>query len=113
MSRTTTLTIAFLLLIVGLKMRMVQSYQLTPAATKFWIERIEDPEIVARHNLSSFSNGGPSNGIFQSASYSNFAQNNSLIAPQKVITPPNWISWPIFFLGAFLFLSGLSMPKDS
>lgn len=112
MSRTTTLTIAFLLLFVGLKLRTVQSYQLTPSATKFWIERIEDPEIVAKQGLQNFNNSGPSNSMFQSASYSNYNQMNPLPAPQKVVTPPTWICWPIFFLGAFMFLTGLSMPKD-
>ena len=112
MSRTTTLTIAFLLLFLGVKLRLVQSYHLTPAATQFWIERIEDPEIVARNNLQQFVPNNRFNSNFQQASYPTFGVNQNLAMPQKVVTPPQWVCWPVFFLGAFMLLNGMSMSKD-
>lgn len=111
MSRTSTLTLGFLLLLVGIKLNVIQSYQLTPSATRFWIERIEDPEVVMRNNLYQYTQPNAYNGnnVFQQASYANVA---SPALPQKVLTPPTWICWPVFFLGAFLLLNGLAMPKD-
>jgi hypothetical protein len=113
MSRTTTLTLGFLLLMLGLKLNFVETYQLTPTATRFWIERIEDPNVVAQNSLQQYL---PANQFNRPIYQTGYAAPNAIenaLTPQKQIKPPTWICWPVFFLGAFLLLNGLTMKNNS
>jgi hypothetical protein len=31
----------------------------------------------------------------------------------KIVTPPNWMGWPMIYIGAVLALFGITMPKTS
>jgi hypothetical protein len=178
------MTIGFLLVLLGIKFHLVESYLLTPRATKFWNSRIgggggsntpvQDGfnnsvnqltnaarsgydqtrngfNAVGGFNGGNFNNnsytpmssnpynpyskgymnnsqyGAPNNSLFQNASYQNpVAQNrngfapqaiasgysNQMIGPQKQVTTPKWLGWPILFLGAVLILQGLAMRRD-
>ena len=64
MSRYATMTMGFLLVFMGIKFLMVESYYLTPQATKFWLERIEDP-------ASSEAFGQPNNSTNGANTYAN------------------------------------------
>lgn len=155
MSRYTTMTIGFLLVMMGIKFHMVESYLLTPRATKFWMERIGDSEnpiqgmtnnLVAQmpngynsgngfqgNGYSPFSNnsyssnqsfGAANDSVFQSASYQ--SQNNyqpnlvgsqgllarTMFGPQKQLTTPKWLGWPVLFLGAVFVLHGAGMRRS-
>ena len=47
MSRYTAMTIGFLLIFFGAKLRLVDSYTLTPRASKFYVERIKSSDTQA------------------------------------------------------------------
>ncbi|MEZ6096739.1 MAG: hypothetical protein R3C03_21360 [Pirellulaceae bacterium] len=112
MSRSAMMTLGFLLLFVGLKLNFVESYQLTPRATRFWIERIEDPDVVMQNGLYQYVQGNQYSSPYYQTSFGNNIAGALGNQPQKVLTPPNWVCWPVFFMGAFMLLNGLSMNKD-
>lgn len=177
MSRYTTMTIGFLLVFMGIKFHLVESYLLTPRATKFWNSRIggkkgSDTPVQdafnnqlanntgARNGFNRNSNGfnaiggfnggnsnnnayapysanpynpyskgymsnnaygSANNSLFQNASYQNpnaFQQPlansgyaNQVFGPQRQVTTPKWLGWPILFLGAVFILQGLAMKR--
>lgn len=116
MSRTSVMTLGILLIFLGIKLNLVESYQLSPSATRFWMERIEDPAVAYQSATYGQSGGygfGANQGYnspYQVASYSNYNQAGPQLnwAP-KTIAPPNWLCWPVFFLGAVLLLHGVSL----
>lgn len=166
MSRYTTMTIGFLLVFMGIKFHMVESYLLTPNATKFWNERIGDQGNLAPNlgnnqvasgfnanngtspfspnsygqytgqynprsgyaNTGGFANtggyGATNSSVFQSASYQNpvsyqqpASNQGSLLGslfygPQKQLTTPKWLGWPVLFLGAVFILQGAGMRRS-
>lgn len=159
MSRYTTMTIGFLLVLIGIKFHMVESYLLTPRATKFWVERVGDSgnpvqgvtnNLIAQmpngynsgnafqnnayspfnNSYNSYSNSGnrgygaANDSVFQSASYQNqntyqprLAASQGMLArtmfgPQKQVTTPKWLGWPILFLGAVFILHGAGMRRS-
>ncbi|MEM7456827.1 MAG: hypothetical protein AAF456_20960 [Planctomycetota bacterium] len=129
MSNNATMTIGFLLIFMGIQLNVIDSYTLTPRATQFWAERIATPEQLAAAGYTSFQNvagaagqyfdpssGGYAanngyNNPFSQAGYSN--SYNSPLAPnvggvlpfsggRKTIRTPEWVCWPVLFLGAVL-----------
>lgn len=122
MSRTSVMTIGFLLIFLGIQLNMVESWVLTPQATRFWNERIVDPA----SDLVTESGDGmpwqqqlasPFQSPYQQASWgSNPAANSPFAnaasgAAAKALAHPSWICWPVFFAGTVFFLHGLSMRK--
>ncbi len=78
-------------LFIGLQVRYVSAYVLSPEATKFLAERT-----------------GQSNSATQSI----FAATAGTFAgPRKVLEPPEWLSWCLISVGAVLCLHSLAMPK--
>ena len=189
MSRTAIVTVGMLSVLMGIQLNLVDSFVLTPRATRFWQSKLGNFGSGAaqlRDNVAGYANGfsnGIANGAgnyLPSAGYSpqnplyspggansqysqysrsyarsnypfntpnyasrptglpsyqgsgtnngfgafngtpatqaGFATNsaakpfasftNGLLGPQKVITPPKWISWAGIFLGAVLFIFG-------
>lgn len=84
------------LLLVGMQLRAVETYVLTPEATQFLAER-RGAESVASADNSPFAN---------------FAVQNHLV-PQgaRVVRPPEWLGWCLMSIGAVLVLHSLAMPK--
>lgn len=113
MSRTSIMTIGILLILMGIKFNLVESYQLSPQATRFWMERVEDPAIAQQQALQANRFGGyqmPTYNPYQQASFPNQGIVEPVINwPPKVITPPSWLCWPVFFVGAVMLLHGLSL----
>jgi hypothetical protein len=72
-------------LLIGLQVRYVSQYVLTPQATQFIAERTGQASATS----AFFTAGGGS----------------------KVITPPEWLSWCLLSVGAVLCLHSLAMPK--
>ena len=62
MSRNTAVTIGFLLIFIGVKLRLVDSYTLTPKASKFYVERIQTSDAQA-NGLNPIANNPYSNNL--------------------------------------------------
>jgi hypothetical protein len=78
------------LLLMGLQFRAVNSYTLTPEATRFLAERTQ----------TSASDGAL------------FALSTDFGAgPQKVVKPPDWLGWCLVSVGGVLILHSLAMRK--
>jgi hypothetical protein len=115
------MTIGFLLIFVGIQLNVVEQFQLSPQATRFWNERIVDPasELVSEADPYAQARGwqqqpSPYQSPYFQASWSNpvTTQNQyglSNPATAKTLMHPSWICWPIFFAGTVFFLHGLSM----
>lgn len=77
-------------LLLGLQLRMVESYTLTPDATRFLAERSKTSTAnTALFNLTSDMGAGP----------------------QKMIQPPEWAGWCLLSIGSVLILHSLAMKK--
>lgn len=119
MSRTSVMTIGFLLIFLGIQLNTVESFVLTPQATRFWNDRIVDPasELVTEsESARPWQQSGILQSPFSQASWSSrtpatglFGANTGQAA--KALTHPSWICWPVFFAGTVFFLHGLSMRK--
>jgi len=82
----------FLVLLIGLEFRMVESIQLTPELTRFLAERNNHPAVAAVETVDALVG-------------------TKLSLPPKTVVPPEWIGWCFISLGAVLVLHSLAMPK--
>ncbi len=117
MSRSTIMTTGFLFILLGIQLNFVETYTLTPRATKFWAERLADPvdltplQTTANGNFNSpFSQASSGNGAFGTNRQQAAARPMFLRAKQ--ITTPDWICWPIMFVGAVFCLQGILLKRD-
>ena len=83
--------LGIVILLLGLQVRMVSAYVLTPDATRFLAERT--------HSTSSSEGAAVT-----------FASDLGAL-PNKVIHPPEWLGWCLISVGAVLILHSLAMPK--
>ena len=81
------------IVLLGLQVRMVSAYVLTPDATRFLAERTHS---------SSTSEGA----------VVSFANDMGAL-PNKVIQPPEWLGWCLISVGAVLMLHSMAMPKPN
>jgi hypothetical protein len=77
-------------LLLGVQLRMVESYTLTHEATRFLAERSQTS--TANSTLFSLSS-------------------DMGAGPQKVVQPPEWAGWCLMSIGAVLILHSLAMKK--
>ncbi|MAT73491.1 MAG: hypothetical protein CMJ58_28755 [Planctomycetaceae bacterium] len=82
--------IGMVVLLLGLQLRSVEHYVLTPEATRFLAER---------------SGKGSSDSTLMALSTDLGA------APRKVVRPPEWLGWCLMSVGAVLILHSLAMRK--
>lgn len=83
---------AVFLLLLGLQLRLVSSYVLSPQATRFLAERAQasaDPVGA----LSGTTPALPS------------------VLPAKVVSPPSWLGWCLISIGAVMFFHCLTMSR--
>lgn len=87
-----------LILMIGLQVRAVDTYVLSPEATKFLAERSGN---------STVASAATSPGQFVAA--------NSPATPaiRKSIKPPEWLGWCLTSIGAVFVLHSLAMPRPS
>jgi len=78
--------IGLVVLLVGLQLRYVSAYVLSPETTQFLAERT--------------GQAPPGSGAFFTAA-----------APRKILQPPEWLSWCLICVGAVSCLHALAMPK--
>ena len=90
MNRNTFFLIGLVLLLVGVQLRMVESYVLNEKASRFLSERtsISDGDGTVRPFLAAI---GP--------------------APRRTIHPPEWLGWSLMSIGSVLILHSLAMKK--
>lgn len=90
--------IGALVLLIGVQVRMVDTYVLTPQATKYLAERSGN---------ATFASAANSPGQFIAA--------NAPATPllRKSIQPPEWLGWCVISIGAVFVLHSLAMPRPS
>lgn len=124
-NRNHYMTVGFLMIYSGFHFRVVESFVLTPQATKFLNDQQDGFELTGsvinqpNDRVTTNSAGGflpsyqsPGNGSNWSlASASKPAADNEV--GKKIITPPNWMGWPMIYLGAVVALFGMTMQKNS
>jgi hypothetical protein len=88
LNRHQFLFIGLFILLIGLQFRYVSAYVLSPEATQFLAERTGQ----ATPGLSALS---------------------AAAGTQKVLEPPEWLSWCLMSVGAVLCLHSLAMPRPS
>jgi hypothetical protein len=127
-NRNHYMTVGFLMIFCGFHFRVVESFVLTPEATKFLHEQHDGLELtgsVFQENGEKAANQS-SNGMFlpkyqtvaQSGggtlSTASYSRSETLAdSTKKVITPPNWMGWPMIYIGAVLALFGITMSKPA
>jgi hypothetical protein len=113
MNRTAIMTTGFLLIFAGIQFRWIESYALKPEASRYWADRWTAAQVELRNIASSFDSDQSQSPYYQ-ASYSvnPYPSANRQSQVSKVIAPPRWICWPVLFLGAVLFIHGLSMSRE-
>lgn len=115
------MTIGFLIIFVGIQLNMVQTYTLTPRATKFWVENIDDVSFETIAPVQAVTNGydnAMNNTPFSQASYGT-SQNYApapysvpaVLSGPKRIAPQDWICWPFIFIGAASVFYGLVLRR--
>jgi hypothetical protein len=83
--------IGLLVLLIGLQVRYVSSYVLTPEATQFLAERTGNSSTATASIFSAAGGLG--------------------MGPRKVLTPPEWLPWCLISVGSVLCLHSLAMPR--
>ena len=101
MSQRKTMTIGFLMILIGIQLNIVKTYTLTERATHFWIEHLEEPPELNPVQEAL-------NSPYSQASYSGDQQANrpTVLVRAKQITPPDWICWPFIFVGVVFVIHG-------
>ncbi len=127
-NRNHYMTVGFLMIFAGFHFRVVESFVLTPQATKFLHEQHDGLELtgsVYKENGEKVANQG-TGGMFlpqyQTVSQSGrpglttagYTRSETVTDDtKKVITPPNWMGWPMIYIGAVLALFGITMNKPA
>lgn len=123
MRRTSIMTLGFVLIFIGVQLNLVETFVLTPRFSNFFSENgvapsngvALNPQLLNPANFDQY--GRQAANPFYQASYPAGNSNPSFVPPafsnQQQISPPNWICWPVLFLGTVVFLNGLSMRRDS
>ena len=112
MRRTSTMTLGFVLIFLGIQFALVDSYQLTPRVANFLSEQRRAPQVAPQ--VVQNPNQRPYSPYTQ-AGYQVPQQAPPLVASiapvQRTITPPRWLCWPMLFCGTVVLLHGLSKPR--
>ena len=111
MNRVQFMTLGLVLAFVGTQLYFVDTYVLTPEATKV-VGQADQSAKDAFQDDQAYNQSQEYYQPFRMASYSTDASMESQ-KPRKNLTPPKWICWPVFFLGAVFFLHGIALPVQS
>ncbi|HEY2841537.1 MAG TPA: hypothetical protein VGJ26_20425 [Pirellulales bacterium] len=76
-------------LLLGLQVRLVDSFVLTSDTTRFLAQRFQNARGATFTNIVSTPNSGP----------------------RKTVRPPDWLGWAIISVGSVLVLHSLAMPR--
>lgn len=124
-NRNHYMTVGFLMVLSGFHFRVVESFVLTPQATRFLNEQHDGLELTGSVYKEDGNKVAATSGTTTWAQYQPVSQTGRTGtmtagytksetvtgAPKKVITPPTWMGWPMIYIGAVLALFGITMPK--
>lgn len=115
------MTVGLLLVFVGFHFRVVETFVLTPQATKFLQEQSDGMDFGGNAYGQNAYNDYNQQGMFaptyqQASTYgtptwqsAGYSQGNAFgYQQQKAITPPTWLGWPMICIGGVLFLFGFT-----
>jgi hypothetical protein len=84
--------LGIVVLLLGVQLRTVESYQLNADATRWLMERSNDRSVQAVKTATDlFPAAGP--------------------VPRKTVVPPQWLGWAALSLGSVLVLHSLALPR--
>ncbi len=133
MRRTSTMTLGFLLIFIGIQLNLVETYVLTPRVSNFLTENggsrfntnasVINPAGNGIVNVNPQFNRQPGiqNTPYNSPYYqASFPQAQSVpqfepianVGPAKTFSPSKWLCWPVLFFGAVLLLQGFSLRRS-
>jgi len=116
MSRTSLITMGFLLIFLGIQLNVVKSFTMTPRISNFLSDNfagnpdgLNVPSPVS--SPQSDANRQNYNSPYYQASYGNnatqFQRAPAIGIGNRTVNPPQWICWPVLFFGAVLLLQGI------
>jgi hypothetical protein len=92
LNRNQYFLIGIVVVLLGIQLRMVDSYVLNAPTTKFVVEKFGAPEKqAATASFETLGGGAP--------------------APLRTVAPPVWTGWAAISIGAVLILHSLAMPR--
>ena len=116
MSRTSLITLGFLLIFMGIQLNVVQSFTMTRRVSNFLSDNfsgnpgelnVASPIPSPQFDVNQRSYNSP----YYQASYGNnaaqFQRAPAVGIGDRTIHPPHWICWPVLFFGAVLLLQGI------
>ena len=118
MSRIYVMTFGLFLIFLGVQVFLVKAYVLTPEASRFVNERFQNPDKPTLQSYDTYSPFGQASYQYPSGYGTSIGEPftqaaYSMSTPaQRSLAPPSWLCWPIFFLGAVVFLHGLALRSD-
>ena len=89
LNRNQWFLLGLVLLFLGIELRMLDSFVLTPELTKFVADRTDRPVVAASRPVGSMIRAEP--------------------VPPKTVRPPEWLGWAFVSVGVVLILHALSM----
>lgn len=105
MTRMKMMTLGFVLMMSGIQLNLIESFELTPRFSTFLSEH---GSISTQPVQLPAANQRP----FLQAAYDRTAQAVPAILPKTtVVSPPKWLCWPALFFGTVLVLQG-AIRKD-
>lgn len=83
-----------IVLLIGIQLRMVESYVLNEDTTRWLMEQSDDPtHQVVKQATQMMPAVGP--------------------LPRKTVVPPQWMGWAAISLGSVLILHSLALPRPA
>ena len=92
LNRNHLFVVGVVVLLLGVQLRMVDSFLLTQPATQFLAERLKKPQVAS------------------TSAVPDFYQANTPV-PRQLIKPPSWVGWALLSAGGVLVLQSLAMGK--
>jgi hypothetical protein len=126
-NRNHYMTVGFLMILSGFHFRVVESFVLTSEATKFINEQHDGLEltgsvypedgqkVAATNNSMAWTQYQPASQTGRTGTMTTGYTKSETVtdSSNKIVTPPNWMGWPMIYIGAVLALFGITMPKTS
>lgn len=97
MSATRLFTLGIVLFLLGVQLRQVKTFVLTPAASRFVEKRLPNRSTTTSYT-SLTANKGYEDGLLSGYG------NAFTVSSQKSVSPPKWMGWSLMSVGAVLVL---------
>lgn len=84
--------VGLIVLLVGIQLRLVESYLLNEETTRWLMQQSNDPAVQVAKTATELlpaAAGGP----------------------RKTVVPPDWLGWALISIGSVLVLHSLALPK--